>query len=93
MWQHYTIGNAYVQADDTYPAFNGRSVTMVGNKTTARRKYYINRSNILTKDNYVAMNMTHYSFAGRQQGLPRKPCVEVLYDREMEHMQDMGERV
>lgn len=77
---HYAIGNAYL-SPGTYPTFDkSRHMTIVGNKTAAMRRYYIHRGSISTKDNYKSMNMTHYSIAGRQRGLPQKSCLEVLYD-------------
>lgn len=78
---HYAIGNAYV-LPGTYPSFDPRrSITFVGNRTTAMRRNYINRGNVQsTREEYVGMNMTHYHYAGRQKGLPEKSCLEIMFD-------------
>jgi mannosyltransferase OCH1-like enzyme len=77
---HYAIGNAYL-SPGTYSTFDKtRSMTIIGNRTSAMRRNFIKRGNVLTRDHYDKMNMTHYHYAGRQKGLPLKSCVEVLYD-------------
>lgn len=82
---HYTIGNAYVM-QGTYPTFDSqRSITLVGNRTTAMRRNYINRGIVPSmKDEYAAMNMTHYHFAGRQTELPQKACLEILHEMNLQ---------
>mmetsp|Transcript_5324 Transcript_5324/g.10145 ORF Transcript_5324/g.10145 Transcript_5324/m.10145 type:complete len:617 (+) Transcript_5324:153-2003(+) len=76
---HYTIGNAYV-LQGKHPTFDSkRSITLVGNRTTAMRRNYINRGMVPSmKDEYAAMNMTHYHYAGRQTQLPQKACLEII---------------
>ena len=78
---HYAIGHAYV-LPGTYPSFDPRrSITFVGNRTTAMRRNYINRGNVNSaRHEYVGMNMTHYHYAKRQKGLPEKSCLEVIFD-------------
>jgi len=78
---HYAVGNAYL-VPGKYTSFDSRrSITIVGNRTAAMRRIYINRGCIKsTRDEYVSMNMTHYHYAGRQQGLPEKSCIEIIYD-------------
>jgi Mannosyltransferase OCH1 and related enzymes len=82
---HYTIGNAYV-IQGSYPTFDSqRSITLVGNRTTAMRRNYINRGIVPSmKDEYAAMNMTHYHFAGRQTELPQKACLEILHEMNLQ---------
>jgi mannosyltransferase OCH1-like enzyme len=78
---HYAIGNAYL-LPGKYPSFDSRrSITIVGNRTTAMRRSYINRGSVTsTRDEYISMNMTHYHYAGRQKGLPEKSCIEIIFD-------------
>ncbi len=77
--KHFTAGDAYLK-EGTHPTFDGKTITLVGNRTAAMQRRFINRSSVKNRDNYHLMNMTHYNYAGRQQGLPRRPCVEVLYN-------------
>jgi len=74
---HYTVGNAY-HKKGTHPTFDGKHITLVGNRTTAMKRYYINRGKVKNKDHYKSMNMTHYSYAERKPE-PRIPCVQLLY--------------
>lgn len=78
---HYSIGNAYA-LQGTYPTFDtSRSITLVGNRTTAMRHNFISRGVVPSmKDEYAAMNMTHYHYAGRQTQLPQKACLEVVHE-------------
>lgn len=76
--------------EGTHDTFvNGRSVTVVGSRATAKKHLYIHRQSVSTKDNYPLMNMSHYSYAGRQEGIPRKHCLEVLYNLHKSDHEDM----
>lgn len=74
----FALGNGYPQ-NGTHVGVNNRTVTMVGDRLVAKRREYINRGSVSNRE-YSKMNMTHYSIAGRQEGVPRKPCLQVLYD-------------
>lgn len=85
---HYTIGNAYPE-EGIYSSFHPtRSITFVGNRTSAMRRNFIRRKTINAKElknEYHQMNMSHYSYAGRQKELPQKSCLEVVYDVSMKN--------
>lgn len=74
----HTIANGN-PINGTHVGVHNRSVTMVGNRYTARHLEFINRGSVSNHE-YKKMNMTHYSIAGRQKDKPRKPCLQVLYE-------------
>ena len=79
-----TIGNGMPKMG-TYNGINNRTVTMVGNRSTARNLDFINRGSVSNHE-YPMMDMTHYSYAGRQEDKPRKPCLQVLYEYHLHNL-------
>jgi hypothetical protein len=80
----HTIGNAY-PTNGTHVGVSNKNVTMIGERKTATRRVFINRHNIGNED-YPIMNMTPYAIAGRQTGIPRKPCLQVLYEERLHQL-------
>lgn len=76
-----TIGNGY-PAEGNYVGTSNRSVTVVGDKRTAKQgKYLIRQSVESFLDELKKMNMTHYKTRGESNGKADHSC-----QREMKNM-------
>jgi len=74
----FTVGDGY-PTNGTHSGIYDRNVTMIGHRSQAKAREFINRGSVSNHE-YREMNISHYSFAGRQKDKPRKPCLEVIYD-------------
>ena len=68
------VGNGY-PVEGNYTGISNRTVTVVGDKRTAKQHAYIIRQSIKSfSDELKKMNMTHYKNKGESNGMPNHSC-------------------